>query len=192
MNFADSMQAKEFLISRIAAEARRRHIGLSDLERQMMYFSETSPTLPDMIEIAERFQAEYSDEKYEKKVKGLSRKAFERDRKEGPENTQLWREAVRVLKKEDHYILVMLDIPRSATDLPKLVGAGLLATAALVGSIATIDWAGKHIHIRVPGYVEALAVILAFVAAYFVAFSKTGTKLGDGFGELVVRVIRWF
>lgn len=88
MNFVDSMQAKEFLVARIAEEAQREHITLSELERRMLFFPEISPTLPDMMEIAEKFEAEYNDAEYEEKIRGLSKKAFERDRKEWPENVQ--------------------------------------------------------------------------------------------------------
>ena len=45
-DFAGSMEAKQFLVSRIAEEARRQNEPLPDLEEKMLYFSETFPTLP--------------------------------------------------------------------------------------------------------------------------------------------------
>jgi hypothetical protein len=68
MSFASSMEAKEFLVSRIIEEARKRHVRLSELERKMLYFSEGHPTLPDIMEVNEKFEAEYDNEKYETKI----------------------------------------------------------------------------------------------------------------------------
>jgi len=186
------MDAKEFLVARIVAEASQRHVGLSELERKMLYFSEEYPTLPDMMEVSQKFEAEYDDEKYEKKIKKLSRKAFERDQKESPEDVQLWREAIRVLKKEDHYILVMLDVPRSAADFARLILAGLVVTAVLVGAIAGLRWAGENILFRIPDDVKLLAFILVFALAYYLVYSDKGRKLADCLGGLAERLARWF
>jgi len=192
MNFAGSMEAKEFLVSRIVEEARGRHVKLSDLERKMLYFSETYPTLPDMMEVAQEFESKYDDEKYEEKIKRLSRRAFDHDRRESPDNVRLWREAITLLKKEDHYILVMLDVPRSVTDLLKAVFVGLVVTGALVGAYAAVRWAAQHIHVRIPTYLNFLALIFVFALAYYLSYSDKGKKLGDGFAKLTERVARWF
>jgi glutaredoxin-related protein len=200
MSFSNSMEAKEFIISRIAQEARRHNTSLSELERKMLYFSEVCPTLPDMMEVAEKFEAEYDTEKYEKKIRDLSRKAFERDRKESPEIAQLWRDAIKVLRKEDHYVLVMLDVPgpatldvpRSGADLAKLLVAGLVVAAMLVGAIAAIQWAGHNTHFRIPDYIKLLAFIVVFALACYLAYSDRGKKLGDWLGGFAERVARWF
>jgi hypothetical protein len=127
MNFKTSMEAKEFLVARIAAEANREQVPLSDLERKMLFFSESYATLPDMGEIAEKFEREYDDEQYEKKIAALIKRAWRRDRKESPEMASCWREAKVTLSKEDHYILVVLSQVRPPGDLWKL-----LLTAVLV------------------------------------------------------------
>jgi hypothetical protein len=46
--FKTTRDAKEYLVSRIVAEADRAGIQLSDIERKMLYFSETGWTLPDI------------------------------------------------------------------------------------------------------------------------------------------------
>jgi len=99
MNFTSSMAAKEFIVSRIAEEASRQQVGLSELERKILFFSEGYSTLPDMMEVNERFEATCDAEQYEEKIRKLSRQAFERDRKESPEDAALWRDAVRALGK---------------------------------------------------------------------------------------------
>jgi len=186
------MQAKEFLVSRIVEEANRQRVQLSELERKMLYFSELYPTLPDMMEVAERFEAECDDAKYEVQIKKLSKKAFVRDRTESPENVQRWRAAIRALRKEDHYILVMLDVPRSSADIGRLVITGLIVAALLLGTLAALDWADHHVHIRVPDYVSILTVVLIFVLVYYLALSNKGVRVNDHLMAFVERVVRWF
>jgi hypothetical protein len=143
-HFADSMQAKGFLVSRIVEEAHRQNQPLSDLEEKMLYFSETCPTLSNTMEIAERFEEEIDSGKYEDRICRLAKSAYRHDSQESPENTRLWKEAIRVLKEEDHYILVMLrsletsSFPPKATtnkDQWRLLGYGLL-TASLMALFA--------------------------------------------------------
>jgi hypothetical protein len=40
--FLECAEAKEFLISRIVTEAQRENVPLSEIERKMLYFSETA------------------------------------------------------------------------------------------------------------------------------------------------------
>jgi hypothetical protein len=69
--------AKEFLVGRIAAEAAREGAPLSEVERKMLYFSETGWTLPDMMQVNEEFDRNYDQNEYEQKIAGLIRN-FER------------------------------------------------------------------------------------------------------------------
>jgi len=191
MALASSMEAKEFLVSRIVEEASKRHVRLSEPERKMLYFSEGYPTLPDMMEVNEKFEAEYDGEKYESKIRRLSREAFRRDQKESPQNVPLWREAVKVLNKEDHYILVMLDIPRSAGDFVKLVVAGLVVVALGAGAIAAIRWADQNTHFRIPDYVKLAAFIIVVALACYLAYSEKGKGVAHYLGDFAKRVARW-
>lgn len=70
--------AKEFLISRIVEEARSAGIPLSEVERKMLYFSETGWTLPDIMQVNEQFDLSYGMEEYEKKIADLAGKAAQR------------------------------------------------------------------------------------------------------------------
>jgi hypothetical protein len=108
-HFADAREAKEFLISRIVAEAQREKVPLSEIERKMLYFSETGWTLPDIMEVSDQFDREYDQSKYEKKIAGLIRNESKRTRKENPEDFSSWVRAIRKLRKEDHYLSVMVD-----------------------------------------------------------------------------------
>jgi len=188
MSFKNSMEAKEFLVYRIVKEAERRHVPLSETERKMLHFSESCPTLPDMAEIAERFESECDDEKYEKKISKLARSAYRRDRKESPETARLWKEAIKVLQKEDHYILVMLDVPRSAGDVWKLILTALVLVALGLSVIVGLDWIRHHVLIRIPDTVQLAAFILALVVLLILGLSE---KAGKFLQRLMERIFRW-
>ena len=108
--FESAREAKEFLIERILCQARRNGVSLSEIEKKMLYFSETDWTLPDMPEINEEFDRHYDQSEYERKIAKLVRGARGRQWQEGHERD--WKEAVRVLGKEDHYLLVLIDAAR--------------------------------------------------------------------------------
>ncbi len=63
--FHSGRQAKEFLIPRIVAEAERENVPLSEVERKMLYFTESGWTLPDMTAIYEQFDRDYEQDEYE-------------------------------------------------------------------------------------------------------------------------------
>jgi len=94
--------AKEFLISKVLEQADDDGIVLSELERRMLRFSEGTASEDD-IEAAEQFENEHDSDAYEAKIARLLRRAYERD---GQKNR--WHAAVRALRSEDWYILVML------------------------------------------------------------------------------------
>jgi len=131
--FHSAREAKEFLVAQISEEAQREGVSLSDVERKMLYFSETAWTLPDMTEVSDKFDEEYDQDQYEKKIAKLIRSAIKRARKESPEINKGWLDAVQRLKREDHYILVMIRRAgvslRPPHDLLKLWGTGFAIVA---------------------------------------------------------------
>lgn len=70
-HFSNAREAKEFLISRLVAEAQRENVSLSEIERKMLYFSETAWTLPDIMEVNNEFDREYDQAEYENKISRL-------------------------------------------------------------------------------------------------------------------------
>ena len=58
-SFRTVREAKEYLIRRILAQADRDGVPLSDVERNMLYFTETGWTLPNMMEISRDFDRNY-------------------------------------------------------------------------------------------------------------------------------------
>ncbi len=104
--FSSGREAKEYLIERIVVEAELDGVPLSETERKMMYFTETAWTLPDIYDVNEVFERDYDDREYEAKIGSLARDA--RTRAKGAGELDRWKEAVRVLEQEDHYLLVLL------------------------------------------------------------------------------------
>jgi hypothetical protein len=106
-SFASAKDAKEFLVAQIVDEAQREGVPLSEIERKMLYFSERFWTLPDIMEVNEKFDEQYDETAYEKKIAGLIAGAFKRAKANDPAAAQTWLNAIGILNREDHYILVM-------------------------------------------------------------------------------------
>ena len=75
----------------------------------MLYFSETGWTLPEMDEISNTFDREYDQKQYEKKMAALIRNLCNASRKDNPDEFNAWKNAVKVVRAEDHYLLVLID-----------------------------------------------------------------------------------
>jgi uncharacterized protein YlbG (UPF0298 family) len=107
--FSNDRGALDFITSRIAEEAQREGVALSDVERKMLYFSETAWTLPDIWDVSDKFDRDYDQDLYERKLSGLIKNAVNRARSShDPEEYKAWADAVRHLSKEDRYLLVMV------------------------------------------------------------------------------------
>lgn len=117
--------AVEYLVGRIVAEAEREGISLTDVERKMLYLSETDWTLPGIMDVNAEFERDYDDASYEEKIAGVVRNLLERAT---PEEQQTWDDAVLKLCDGDHYLLVLIDAAGPAGragDLRGKIGAWL-------------------------------------------------------------------
>jgi hypothetical protein len=134
--FAQSRDAKEFLIARIVREAQMERMPLSEVERKMLYFSETHWTLPDIWDVNDAFGRQYNSDEYESKIAQLIQNARARARKEDPRDFKAWSDAILMLDKEDHYLLVMIDQAgasmRPRGDLLRLWATGLAIVCIFV------------------------------------------------------------
>ncbi len=82
----------------MVAEAQRQNVALSEIERKMLYFSESGRTLPDLTSVHEEFDRQYEQDEYEQKIAGLIRKADKHARKESRDEYEAWWAAARFLK----------------------------------------------------------------------------------------------
>jgi hypothetical protein len=141
------LEAKDFLVQQTAEQAALEHVPLSDLEKRMMYFTESGEMREDAIKLNDEFEAEYDSDEYEAKISKLLRHARARIKKENPARASQWKDAIRQLSKGDHYILVLcgeynaelLKTPRPKYDSLKLLGTALLVIVVGGGAIWIID-----------------------------------------------------
>jgi hypothetical protein len=141
--FHSGREAKEFLISRIVSEAQRENVLLSDVERKMLYFTESGWTLPEMDVVSADFDRDYDQNECEQKIARLIRKAAKHDRKKSREEYDAWWSAIRFLKGGDHYISVMIGIAglRPAGDQLRLFGTALaIVTWLLLGTLLSVRY----------------------------------------------------
>jgi hypothetical protein len=142
--------AKRFIIDRILDQAKCDGVSLSDVETQMLGFAEESASAKDM-EAEQVFQREVDDERYEKTVAELIRRAYQQDKKNHEAET--WEQPLDTLADQDLYLNVMIQ------------RAGISGAS---GFANIFDWR----------LLIGIAPALVFVVfGSFIAFSRTGEKL---------------
>lgn len=152
-HLASPREAEEFLIGRIVDQAQRENVPLSDVERKMLYFTESGWTLPDMMDVAEKFDEDYDQFEYERKIARLAEHAMKRAREEG--QIEEWRDAVRALHTEDHYLSVMIG-QASAAVRPPHDRLKLWATAfALVAAFTGVSLVAGRYNIELGKYIPS-------------------------------------
>ena len=131
----DTKQAKDFLVAQAAEQAAIEGVPLADIEKRMMYFTESDPaSCPDPLALNDEFEARFEMPEYEAKISELLEHARERLQKDDPERARRWDAAVGELEKSDHYILVLLGLSGTlaAGEPRKYDFLKLILTAALV------------------------------------------------------------
>jgi hypothetical protein len=144
-------EAKDFLVEQTTIQAALDGVPLSDVEKRMMYFTEGPDAIEDPTQLNDDFEAEYEMAAYEAKMSKLLHRAYARVKKENPETARTWNESIRILKKGDHYILVLWGVndtniqagkstqERPPQDFLKLISTAFLVVALLLGIIFTAD-----------------------------------------------------
>ncbi|HEY2819852.1 MAG TPA: hypothetical protein VGJ06_02320 [Candidatus Acidoferrum sp.] len=136
-------EAKDFLVQQTAEQAQREGVSLSDLEKRMMYFTESDDAVENPIALNEEFEAEYNTAEYESKIAGLLGRAYYRLKEEHSGAVQIWDEAIKELKKGDHYILVMWAehwIAARPWGFWKTMGASFVLVVALFLLMAIVNF----------------------------------------------------
>jgi hypothetical protein len=141
-------EAKDFLAGKIVEEAKKAGVALSEIERKMLYFSETDWTLPGMLEINAEFERDYNDSEYERKIAGLIRNIKACNVNDEQEK-MTWDQAADKLKEGDNYLSIMLDpsfTPEGETVRPPHDRLKLWLTALGIifgtfGFLGLLNWA---------------------------------------------------
>jgi len=101
-----------FLTTRVAEEARRDSVHITDAEIKQLSFTEETAT-EEEIASARAFDDANDTDEFEAKISKLLRNAFDRDVERGMRS--LWQKQLASLRNHDVYVLVMVDqagIPR--------------------------------------------------------------------------------
>lgn len=152
-------EAKQFLADRIAAEADGEGAPLSDIEKDMLVFSEADAGEKQM-ETARTFERDFDDKEYESRIARLARTVYDRDVEAGRKAE--WDEALDELASEDMYLFVMLE------------QAGIVKTTS---HLMLPDW--RMLLAFVPGLVcVGLAAVVAFTPLGARLISNTVLRLG--------------
>jgi hypothetical protein len=183
-------EAKDFLVAQTAEQAALEGVPLSDLEKRMMYFTESSDTVEDPVKLYEEFEAQYDSDEYESKISKLLHHAYARLKKESDDARAHWDDAIKSLRRGDHYLLVMWDLvpsdERPRWDTLKLLAAslGVIAVMFIVVFIATKlepQWRWLQEKIPNPNSHVMFGIFITIVLAGFF-FPR---RVGDAVGWLV-------
>jgi hypothetical protein len=144
MNIDTPQGAKEYLIARIVAEAKREDVPLTEVERKMLYVSTNGWTLPDMAQVQDAFERYHHIQEYEDKVNGLIRSLCAHDR---AVDKKAWSHAVGMLGGEDHYVLSLIEAS-GKQDRPLWEKLKFLVLVAVIiaGSVAVAFYIQNHSH----------------------------------------------
>ena len=78
------LEAKDFLVQQTAKQAALENVPLSDLEKRMMYFTETDECPENPIALNDAFEAQYETNEYEAKISRLMHHVYRRIKKRIP------------------------------------------------------------------------------------------------------------
>lgn len=190
--FATGREAKEFLVTKIVEEASIEGVSLSEIERKMLYFTETAWTLPDIMEVNAEFDRDYDQGRYEKKIAQLIKNAGRRARKTSREEYEMFWAAIRRLKREDHYILVMVKQSglRPPGDFLRLWGVGLTIVLLFILTISLCIRYGIDLSRGTLGWL-AWGVMACAAIVYAVLRWSLGANRADALvGNMLERIFQ--
>jgi hypothetical protein len=107
--FRSVREAKEYLAGMIVEEANRNGAPLTEVERKMIYFTETGWTLPDMKGVSAEFDRDYDQAEYEQRIASTVGKVQDSLAADGRQEERAnWARALEKLGEGDHYLLVLI------------------------------------------------------------------------------------
>lgn len=105
----NTKDAKNFLVEQAAQQSALDRTPLSDLERRMMYFTESDPaSCGDPVSLNEEFEEKHDTAEYEAKMSRLLHRAYKRLKAENLGGKFQWDEAISTLEKGDHYVVLLV------------------------------------------------------------------------------------
>jgi len=167
-------EAKDFLVQQTAEQAQLDDVQLSELEKRMMYFTESGEMPEDPIRLNDEFEAQYDTDTYEAKIAKLLQRAYERAGEESDATRKQFDIAIKCLRRGDHYLLVMWDSgPGSrsgnligfGSNAATLIGFGIAFLA--IAALYAIQWFARRVAPPNPRIIQAILVVVLLCGVFF-------------------------
>ena len=104
--FGTEKDAKEFFVGQVLAQAVMESSPLAEDEEYMLWFSADDEEHND--ELVSRFERERDPDAFEQRMSGMLRRAFARAREVDADAEAMWTDGYEVLRKGDHYLVMLL------------------------------------------------------------------------------------
>jgi len=185
-------EAKDFLVQQTAEQAQIDGVALSELEKRMMYFTESGYVPEDPIALNEEFERQYETDEYEAKIAKLLNHAYLRARKENEETRRRFDGAIKSLRRGDHYLLVMWDAGSGTGALhlgsgfPRMYLIVLVVLAPVLGVFFALRWVVHHFTPPNPRIIQAVVVA---VVVFGLLFQRATAK---AFGWILEHTVERF
>ncbi len=103
------IEAKEYFIRKVIAQAEKENIQLSRAQKYMLQWCEADPTFHIDQALNAEFEKEISAAEYEKKISKLIIQAYDNDVEQDKATKDKYRQAYKALKSKDNYLFIMVD-----------------------------------------------------------------------------------
>jgi hypothetical protein len=161
-------EAKDFLVQQTAEQAALENVPLSDLEKRMMYFTESGDCPEDPLALNEEFESHYNQSEYEAKLIALLKNAYQRTKTENSLALEQWHAAIKVLNEGDHYLTVLLG-NLTLRRVPVSTWLRLAARLAILLLAVYGAWIGLKYFMKAtgtsPGSIFGVAFVIALLSA---------------------------
>ena len=169
----NTKDAKDFLAGQAAQQAVLDGVPFSALEKRMLYFTESDPSsCSDPVGLNDEFEEKYDMAEYEAKMSQLLHRAYKRLKVENPGEKLQWDQAISMLKKGDHYVLVLWRQP-SLVGVPKDDPGSRVVTFGGAFVMGCIFLAGLSQDSRLPAWVVetggVVLLVLFLLTMFFLA-----------------------
>jgi hypothetical protein len=136
MSFSSRLDAKQFLVNKIVAQAVRTGVRLSDVDRRMLLLNLDEPQSAAGIPVA---VLEDTGRTYENRIVRLLKSAYERDRNHSEER-QRYRQALQQLVGTRHYVLMIASAAIGNEAKPSNVAIYVIIGLAVAGIAVLLAW----------------------------------------------------